>query len=66
MNSLSLSLAKDSPPCYKDHILTRSVEEVTKGFLWVADENTLLTSRFELVMSLASHESLATPNLDVG
>ena len=60
-----LSLSKESSPSYKNHIFTRSVEEVTKGLWWVADENTPLASRFELIMSLASHESLATPNLDV-
>ena len=59
------SLSKELSLCHKDHILIGSVEEVTNGFLWVADENTPLTSRFELIVSLASHESLATPNLDV-
>ena len=49
----------------EDNIVTRSVEEIIKGFLWVADENTPLTTRFELVVSLTSHESLATLKLDV-
>ena len=64
MNSLSLSLERH-PPCYKENILTGSVEEVTERFLWVADENTPFTSGFELIMSLTPHEILATPNLDV-
>ena len=59
------SLTKDPSSRYKDHILTGSVEEVTEGFLWVADENTPFTSRFELIMSLTPHEILAAPNLDV-
>ena len=43
----------------------RSIEEISKGFLRVADENTSLTSRFELVVSISSYESLANPNLDM-
>ena len=43
-----LSLAEDSPPCYKDHVLTRSVEQISKRLIWIADKNTSLALRFNV------------------